>query len=195
MNEAFLKEAVTLFDTDDKWNSFLELIKNKDGIKTIFFKKLQIELNKRFGQNDFVDNWGFVSVNEKHFRWFLKDFGDESISLLFHFGYIFSIRSNPNFTDSSKIKEFLHTQRYSPLFNFLDRQDSGTNDWEIIRESGCFYFDSIFDGNFNEDQIAWFAGNKTEEFVNQIAEKVNRIRKNPEMTELLRELNEMCKKK
>jgi hypothetical protein len=37
--------------------------------------------------------------------------------------------------------------------------------------------------------LAWFAGNKTDLFLNQIAEKVNRFRKDAKVTNLLNELN------
>lgn len=194
MNREFLNEAINLFDMPEKWGSFLELSYKKEEIKNEFFKRLQTSLNKKFTQEDLVAGWSYKSINSRHYRWFLNDFGEESCCILFHLGHIISLRIHPHHISYTDIKDAISTEKYASIINLVNRQDEGTNEWELIREIGDFHFNSPYDGHFNEDRIAWFAGNKTEEFIEQIAKKVNRIRRNPELTQLLRELNETCKK-
>lgn len=197
MNKEFLNKALQLFDTNEKWDSFLELSYNKENLKDLYFTKLFNSLNKKFKEKDIVQDWGYLSYNNgKDYRWFLSDFGENSIYI--RYGerlnlYLWFHREKINV---SHMRQLLNSEKYSALYCLLDRIDSfgNENEWMIIKESGNFSFGSPYDGNFTEDQLAWYAGKETEEFVNQIAKKVNRIRKNPELTQLLRELNEQCKK-
>ena len=62
-----------------------------------------------------------------------------------------------------------------------------------------FKFNYLFEGelsngNLNIDKLAWYANYKTEELANQIITKVNKFIKNPEITEMFREINELSKK-
>jgi hypothetical protein len=60
-------------------------------------------------------------------------------------------------------------------------------------ETRNFSFGSPYDTKFDTDRLCWYAGNETESFLNQIAEKVNRYRKDEEMNSLLHELNLLTK--
>lgn len=191
MNREFLNEAINLFDTPEKWNSFIELSNKRNDINNEWFKRAKVVTINHF-INDIVENWSFINWNTWDYRWFLEEFGKESFSI-WMFGNRIGLWVNGAEYDSIKATSLLRTERYSPLLSFLRADEIFQGDWKIA-ELGNFSFDSNSDGNIENVELAWYAGNKTEEFVNQIAEKVNRIRKNPELTELLRELNEKCKK-
>ena len=100
---------------------------------------------------------------------------------------------NGNHFDSIKATTLLNTEKYSPLLSVLRPDTIFENDWKIF-EIGNFSFGSVNDGHFESDKLGWYVGNETKVFVEQIVEKVDRIRKNLELTQLLREMNETCKK-
>lgn len=194
MNREFLNEAINLFDTPEKWNYFLELYSKKDQIKDLYFIKVQTDLNKIFRQIDVVENWDF-SIKNNQYKWFLKEFGEKSLCIYFntHNGIFHFLGDADNF-DLDKVKAALKTEYFAKILNFIERIDEINDGWHLVIEKGNFNFSSAYDGNFDGDKLAWYAGNRTEEFVNQIVEKVNRIRKSPELTQLLRELSEQCKR-
>ncbi len=48
MNEELLLQTMRIFDTPEKWNAFCELKNQADNIQNRWWKKLQIEVNRRF---------------------------------------------------------------------------------------------------------------------------------------------------
>lgn len=191
MSREFLNEAIKLFDTPEKWSSFIELSNKKMDIRHEWFNKAKIALVDYFIK-DTVEGWSIANWNTWDYRWFLKDYGKESLCI-WMYGNRIGLWLNGNLFDSAKANYLLNTEQYSNLLSIFRPDEISQNDWKII-ETGNFIFNSSFDGNFTEDELAWYAGNRTEEYIIQIAEKVNRIRKNPELTQLLRELNEKCKR-
>ena len=191
MNREFLNEAINLFDTSEKWDSFIELSNKRNEIKDTWYKSAKETINNFF-LNDTVENWSFHSWGICDYKWYLEDFGKDSLCICMQWNYI-HLWVNPTIYNHKKIEAFLNTEKYSTLLTFFRIDEMFQHGWNLAVETGNFYFDSPYDGNFTDEKLTWYAGNKTEEFVNQIAEKVNRIRKNPELTELLRELNEQCK--
>lgn len=196
MNREFLNEVLNLFDTPEKWSSFIELHSKKDQIRDSYFTKAQTVLNKRFRQIDIEEKWEYFCHNNIHYKWYLKDFGFDSICIFFDLnrGNLY-LWANGHCVDIEKARGLLKTEHFASLFNLIERIDEiGIEGrWELMTESGNFYFESSYDGNFTGDKLAWYAGNRSEKFVEQISEKINRLRKNPELTNLLRELNEVCK--
>ncbi|WP_294296515.1 hypothetical protein [uncultured Chryseobacterium sp.] len=196
MNQDLLKQAINLFDTDEKWNSLLELIYNKEHLKNYYWNIFQSVMNEKFAKDDLVEGWSYWSENPKQYRWFLTEFGRESCYILFSEGRHITLWANSHHCNLDIIKNSLNSEKYSVLSNFLDRIDLVGNhtQWELFRESGNFKFGSSFDHYFpNDDRLSWFAGNRATEFVNQISEKINRLRKDPTMTALLKEINVLGK--
>lgn len=57
-----------------------------------------------------------------------------------------------------------------------------------------FSFGTSFDGYFPNNRIlGWYAGHRTQEFADQLIQKVRRFQP-PEITQLFREINERCRK-
>jgi len=195
-NQDLLTHVITLFDSFEKWNAFIELSNSRGEIRRRYFDRLKSALVKSF-INDQTD-WCFQPFNTEQYRWFLKEFGSESICLLWRV-YDLVLWCNPQFTDVQKVKDLLNSPDYNTIFNCFETPDSQSfpNLHHFCEERHRFKFS---DGNVysapdeeNHEKLAWFAGNMTMEMVEQISTKIKRFQ-TPEITSLLKELNDKCKK-
>jgi len=188
-----LKQVEKDFSERTQWESFLELITYKDKILDAWFETLRSEINNYFAVENVIDKWGYVSKGIWDYRWFITEFNQESLCLLFD-GCSFSLWVNSGFYDIKKISLFLFEKRYVPIISSFERTDDIKENQEYrIVEHGNFVFGDASDGKYNHDQLAWYARFKTKEFVEQIKNKVDRFRKNAEVTSLLAEINRECK--
>ena len=193
MNQELLKQAKAMFDTPEKWNAFLELVWQKDEIRNQWFLKLKEEANKKFSTDEFVEGWVFNSWGVWDLHWYQKEHGDKSIGLLIGWWGDMTLYCNGEFYDTAKIHDLLRSERFAPLLSCFNRIDRFYEGGRLAIETRNFSFDSPHDTKFDVDRLGWYAGNKTEDFLNQLAEKVNRYRKNEEMNSLLSELNSLTK--
>jgi hypothetical protein len=179
----------SLFKTAEEWNAFLELRKQFGSIHNEWYKKLQTSLAAYFAEDD-VRGWGFEYWNTYDMSWFLSDFGNRSIKLLLGWGGEFNLHVDPSKHNVKKINVLMKNEEYKPLLNAFRVDIFPNNDYErIIIEQRNYTFNDSFGMIQDSEMLAWYAGNKTDEYVAQIAEKVNRIRKNEELSNLLYSLN------
>ncbi len=177
--------TASLFDTPEKWNVYLEIQPMKAEIVKLWFTKLGYELVNRFHKSA-VDKWNF---DKGGMTWYLSKFGSRSLALWLEEQYNdFSLWADNEFFDQEKISILLKTEKYAPIRAAFSRLDELNNGPYQIIERGNYYFDSDHDGHFNEDSLAWYAGNDTQRLVNQIVEKVDRFRKDKQLTDLLAEI-------
>lgn len=192
MNIELLNQVSNIFDTSEKWAAHMELLKSHDSLKNLWYARLAESLKRRFLTEDIIDGWQFRLNSNTEMQWFLTEFGENSISLWLErsdFSLFAHITHQPE-----KVKEYLKTQKFSPLISCFGRIDSHfQNDGYMVREIGNFSFNSPSDTKIDSEQLAWYAGNRTNEYIEQITQKVNRIRRNSENTALLIELNELTK--
>lgn len=195
MTPELLTQATSLFDSYDKWNAFIELSNARNEIKINFCKEMRLGLQNHFSK-DIREKWYFTSIDAFQYKWFLKDYGENSICLYMNLDYIM-LWCNPSVLDASKVKEKLNSVEYHPILNCFDFKDnlSSTHLHHFCEERHRFNFkDSTSypaNNEFNPDKLSWFAGNKIDEMVEQIATKINRFR-TPEITKLLLELIREC---
>ena len=187
MQKELLKQAMDIFDSPDKWNSFLELSSSNDEIKYQWYQKLMTHVTKRFREDEDVKGWSFETLGDWDYRWYLTEFGRDSFCIRMWLHQI-GLRVDPKFFDSQMITDLLKTETYSIIMSTLRHDEEFSRDWKLA-EHGNFNFDSPYDGHFDHGRLGWFAGNKTEEFVNQIVEKINKIRKDETIMKLIAELN------
>ena len=192
MQKELLNQTVSMFDTPDKWNSFLELVAAKEEIKNLWYQKFKTQVAKAFLENNIVDDWSFTSWNTWDFRWYLTEFGKESFCI-WMFGNRIGLWVNPNVHDSQKITELLNTDKFSLIMTVLRPDEVFNGDWKLV-EFGNFDFNSPYNSQFDPDRLAWFVGNKTEEITSQLVQKIDKIRKDKVITSLLKELNKITKK-
>jgi len=199
MLEDLLNQVQSFFAEKTQWDSFLELHQNKDAIRNAWFGKLKEALNRYFSKNP-VDKWEYASWGLWDYRWFLKDYGHDSLCLWFRqWGQYFSLSlwANQNVHDVEKISSLLQTEKYALIISAFDRQDEilWPNQADKILEHGNFSFNGDpMTGHFTLDKLAWYANYRTDDLAQQIIDKVERFRNNEEITNLLMEINAETKK-
>jgi hypothetical protein len=194
MHQELIRQGAELFDNNEKWDSFIDLIHIKDDVKKYWYKKLKEKMDIHFNSIDnIVQGWKYISSEPWNYKWYLEEFGDDSFCVCMDQSKI-SLWAHNGLYDTIKIRNLLETSDYFDLKSVLDYYEIPSNNWNIIGEIGCFDF-----GPQNErltgDKFAWFCGNKTEEVKNQISIKIDKVRRNSDITEMIRQLNNECKKK
>lgn len=191
MQQELIKQVVEMFNNEgpEKWKSFLELMSQRDVIRNTWHSDFRQALDNCFTKNT-VKDWSFSWLNRYTAHWYLTEFGNQSLSILFANGQL-SLHVNEQIYKIEKIRELLCNAEYSPILAcFNNRIDARYVENIVAIEKGNFYFDSPYDGRIDEERLEWYEGNKTEEYVKQVQEKVNRFR-SEEITKLLKEINEL----
>lgn len=193
MQRELLNQTMAIFDTPEKWNSYLELKNAFNQIKAQWINKLRNNISGVFNKNK-LDGWEFKqSESHLQFKWYLKDFGPNSLSILMSYAQI-GLWVWPDNFDVQKINDLLLSDEYKSLGDtFIPDKTSDCNKW-VLLESGKFYFESQDDGKFEFDNLLWYAEHQTDSFLNQLIAKVDRIRRDDKLTNLLREINQKTKK-
>jgi hypothetical protein len=198
MTPELLTHAITIFDNYDKWNAFIELSNCKAEIRRRYFEYFKQEIVKYFFENQ-RNYWDFKAINQEQMRWFLKDYGQDSICI-FWYPYSLMLWCEPQKNNVDDVKSLLSTPDFSPIINCFEYKDtllSATNAHHFCEERNRFSFDDGISYSAieeeNHDKLCWFAGNKTDEMIKQIADKVDKFR-TAQITDLLTELNKRCKK-
>jgi hypothetical protein len=193
MQKELLNRAMGIFDSPEKWNAFIEIANQKEEIKKLYFQKLHQFLWKYFHENQ-IKGWGFDTWGDpkEDLCWYLEEFGKESLALRIGWKYQFHLNliDTANF-DSKMMNELLKSE-YSSLFASFDRLDKQYGINSKAEEWRNYSFNSPYDSFFDwaqVDYLAWYAGNRTEEFANQIIKKVEKFTKDEKLTKMLYELN------
>lgn len=194
MSQDLTKQALKMFDTAEKWDSFVELKNYADRMYYGQFGKLKPLMHKKFLEEDLVSGWEAKQFHTCDMRWYLKEFGEFSISLYWGWHKQLRLWVFPDRNDVAKAHDLMKNSEFSKLFSGFERIDNSLGNDFLAIEEGNFRFDSPYDGCFNDWQLAWYAGNRSQEFVDQLAEKVNRFRKDARLTELLYNLNKETKR-
>jgi len=193
MQKELLNQAIEIFETYEKWNAFIELTNQKESMKWHFFKKLKQPLLTYFNNNPvsgwICEPWG---NHDYDLRWYLKDFGKNSIALAigWTFHFVLHIEDTTGF-DTKKIDDLLRSE-YSMILSSFDRVDRQFEHQLKVVEVRNYSFNCPYDTNFDNtqlDNLAWFAGYETESFVKQIIKKVERFRQDVDLTNMLYNLN------
>jgi len=192
MQKEIVNQAIAMFDTPEKWNSFLELSASKDEIRNLWYQKLKTSVTKVFCEENVVNGWSFSTWNTWDFRWYLTEFGRESLCI-WMIGHRVGLWVNSNVHDSQKITDLLNTDKFSLLMSALRPDEVFSGDWKLV-EYGNFVFEGPYNLQFDPDRLGWFAGNRTDDFIAQLVQKIDRIRKDETLTGLLIEINKMTKK-
>ena len=193
MNEVLLRKAMAMFETPEKWNAFLELVKQNGDIQNRWWRKLieTVRERERVLPNEKPD-WDIKISGNWDIRWFIKEDGENSLAIHF-WGEGLRICTYGGL-DVDKLNKLIGDHPFSQIKTCFDRIDDNWSDTPA-REIRNFSFGSpFFDGKFPDNAtLSWYAGNRTDEFANQIIAKVRKFQ-TPEITALFKEINKECRK-
>jgi hypothetical protein len=190
MSTHLTKKAANWFDKLETWRSFVELSPLQTDIERVWLDAATEKLREHFTHNR-CPGWQFQEWGVSHDTWwFLEEFGQESVGIGFGWRYYFCLGVAHGIrVDRSSFKKALEQDIYRPLVKAFGRIDQSKNGL-TLEQYGDFSFGSDFDGRIPAHELAWYAGNKMDLFVAQAAAKIEAFARNPEITALLRQLNQ-----
>jgi hypothetical protein len=194
-----VSQVEELFNDKEQFISFLDLTAQWDSIKNSWWQNFKSPVNKCFSMDNVVEEWGFVSWGYWDYRWFIKEFGEKSLCLWcreWAGNYSLLLWAEPNLYDTVRISKLLQEKKYLPIVSAFERIDeipAPDNNVKIF-EHGNYHFGDSMDGHFDMNRLAWYAHYEPEKFISQILNKIDRFRKEKEITDLLKEINTVTKK-
>jgi len=205
MQKELMNQTMAMFDSAKKWNAFVELSNMRQSIEREWFLKIKTPLMTHFKKN-LSDRWGCESCGNSGYdmRWYLKGFGKNSLALATWWTYTFCLHLEDVSTFNSElVTNRLKDPEYEEILLAFDRIDQPPPDQKFkVLEIRNYHFsdagdDCPYNGCFDGVSIAdlaWYAGNQTDEFVRQIISKVERFTNDQKVTDLLYKLNQEAKK-
>jgi hypothetical protein len=199
MADYITRQVEELFTDHEQWESFLELCGQKNNLCNAWWQGFISKMNKCFIVDRAVENWNFTALGGWNFKWFLKDYGPESLCLWsreWYSQYSLGLWVNPSVFDNLKISNMLQDSRYLPLISVFDSHDaigSPENPHKVV-ELWKYEFDTQNSGPYGFDQVSWFAHYKADPLLEETVKKIDRFRKNTEITGLLGEINKLAKR-
>lgn len=189
--QEILHQEPKLFAEVEDWKSLLELRDKIEEIKAHWFSKATTDLQKRL-RTSLPPEWKLDTHfgNPNDTRVYLAEFGPKSLALVYGGQYQFQLALDDQQSfNGEKINQLLDSPKFSPVLDCFDRIDRSFEPWYKAMCSQNFSFGSPHDGRIPPDELAWYAGNRTEEFVDQAMAQLERFTKSQEITRLLVELN------
>ncbi|MET4104783.1 hypothetical protein [Hymenobacter sp. UYP22] len=192
-----INQALTLFDTPEKWDAFISLAKHHEQLKQAMFQKAFVRISRYFRSEHQAPGWSYKPINGNNLAmvWHLVQYDDFSICLVLAWQgeFVLEVRGANQNHDLAKVVELLAQPKFNKLLSCFERIDRGVEGHFLARERFNFSFGSPSDTQFGPFRLAWYAQFKTEQFLDQIVAKVAPFQ-TPEMTELLGELNRLTRR-
>lgn len=162
MNEKLLQQAMALFDTQDKWEAFLELCSSKDAICEKWRGALMEKLKQRFYSSPNMDKWQ-IRNDKWLLRVFPRQFPEYQMELRVYFwnmrGYLCI---NKDIYDSDKARKMI--QNNPNIISLLDG-------FEYYDESDIYnkhFANDICESSLDSSHYIW--GHDTERVADVIFE-------------------------
>ena len=189
-HQEILNHAPSLFDTSEKWNIFTEIANTLENIRHHWFEIAAEEIRRHFIAYPSVGWIVQTSSNSEDVALYLEDY-NPGLHIAFYQRYEFGLYlyHTGNF-DSDKITSMLRERGYSKIYTCFDRLDRSLEANVKIQTRRPFKFGCPNDGNIPPEELAWYAGNKKDEFVKQAIEQIEKITKDEDITDLIRKLNQ-----
>ena len=151
MNENLLQQTMELFDSQEKWDAFLEMCYSKDTIRNKWRDALINRLRHLFGSTVDTDKWQF----NEWVRIYPKELGLDQMEVRINLGdrrgYLFI---NQNIYDSVKVRQMI--QEHHIVMSLLNGFEYH-NDWDIWNKS---FDNDICTSTFDSSCYLW--GHDTE---------------------------------
>ena len=151
MNEKLLQQAMEMFDSQEKWDAFLELCYKKDEIRNRWLNELKNRLKQMFGSIVDTDKWQF----NEWVRIYPKELGLDHMEVRIPInerkGYLWI---NQNIYDSVKVRQMIQDHHIvMPLLKGFEYN----NDWDIWNKP---FDNDICTSTFDSSSYIW--GHDTE---------------------------------
>lgn len=177
----------------ENWKNFVELSRQVDKIHKEFLRRLCAEISKKWRSLN-VEKWKlkpYICGEELHFRIDNYDNG-VNICLGRNTENILSINCFP---DISKEKLTRWKQENPEKAHKIQNLLSDKGFYYTFNEM-CFCSEELSFDDYgkiitNQAQVRWYAGNRTEEFANQLIAKIWQLQ-TPEITAIFEEINKKC---
>jgi len=185
------EEAKELFPTIDHWLSFNELADQRNAIYEDFFRQATRKIREHFNANP-APGWNMKpwGAEYRDTKWYLEEFGTNSLFLCYAWEYELQLRLHDlQVMDTDAITKALESNHYMELKAAFQRIDRYMQADSKLMERRNFRLGSPHDGSLSPRELVWYAGLKTDEFVRQAIEKIERFTRNETVTAQIRELN------
>lgn len=175
--QQILHHEPKLFPSPEDWNAFVDLALQITNIKkhwfTVAAKSYQKKLRSILPEEWTIDtNFGDTADSKVY----LTKNGPGALSLCYGWDYELHLNLDNGTTfNSEKINTLLKSAKYAPILEAFDRIDRS---FEPRCKAMCyrnFSFGSPNDGNIPPNELAWYAGNQTDEFVDQAIGQIKKF--------------------
>ena len=185
MKKQLVNSALQIFSTFDKWDAFIDLVEIRANIQQVWVENAKSRIKDEFKSNEVwkMEYGGWWDV-----RWHLISQSSVQMNYWLSQDSAFHFVIHNDGTKGELIKNIFDKPKFESL-KYVWGTDVITNfNFEIkVKQEGKWNFDCEYDNDLRTDRLIWFAGNETEKFIRQIAEKVLKFQK-PDIVALLREL-------
>ncbi len=189
MNQELLKQSVAIFDTQDKWDALFEIHNLSKDIINHWLTMGARALRRSFAEDSLwgCEAWGM----ERDTRWYLKEFGKESVGIGFGWPEVelhLHLKDSTGFRHD-RAAELLPV--FKPLLELFELKTPPKNvsDGGLAYNSTLNPFSGAEDTQVRQRELAWQAAHRTEDYVRKMGEIIRRLTDNPSHTGLFRELN------
>ena len=199
-NNEFLDQSIAIFNTIDKWNALFEIHAQSDDIMGHWLKIGAQALRQHFAAHPST-GWECACWElERDSRWHLTEFGPGSVGI--GFGWVpvefhLHLGSADEF-DREVVTSLLASERFRPLVALFGSQT--VPPWRV--SEGSLASDRTINpyGGASDDatryrSVSWHAAHETADYVEQMASIIRQITDNEAITDLLRDLNRLSKRK
>ncbi|RYD49504.1 MAG: hypothetical protein EOP85_01500 [Verrucomicrobiaceae bacterium] len=194
MKNDLITEASKLFPTLEHWQGFLDLSALTVSIKESWLTEATSRIRRHF-MTSLDSQWAFEPFGAplRDTRWFLKDYGSDSLALYFTNYYRLSLGVwNPQNFKNQPVVDALKTSEYGSILVAFGRIDQQNTDGLQLIQHRDFSFASCDLKHLSESDLAWCAAHETDLLVAQAIEKIERFTNDPSVTGAIRRLNDLA---
>lgn len=192
MKHEQIKNASKFFLDRQQWITFIELSQQQNEIQRHWFgeatQKIRDHFHKYPSREWMFEEWGTPWDT----WWYLKEFKRSSVGIGFGWEYNFYLGEYFGNVDKELLAQKLAQEcpEIKEAFGSIEDKN-GYGHVNLIQRGGFAFDDS--QGIISKHELAWYAGHREHEFVNQAIKMIERFTKDEQLTESMKKLNmEVC---
>ena len=198
MNKELLNQSKDIFNTQDKWNALFEIHNQSK-----FIIEHWLTIGARALRDSFADDpvWGCEKWdNERDTRWYLKEFGRESVGIGFGWGEVeLHLHLIDSSTDSQNpAVELLRSPAFKPLLELFELETTPPKHYDegsLAYNTTLNPFSGATDTQARQRELAWLAAHDPKFYVEKMAGIIRRLTADSIYTGLFQEFNRQIRQK